>query len=524
MASVFTLVLFWSGGSHAQWVQQVSGTTARLTDVVMLDSLTALCVGDSGKILKTTNAGITWLTKYSGLQRWNEIAFVNQSTGIVVGNRMAGAVTSDGGETWAAWTLIGPTNLLTVAVVGMVSVFIGTDSGNVLYSHDGGRTWNQFRLPTGPINSIFGGRGDFAPVDMYAVTPWRAYKSSNLGAAWTAQTLPITIWGSALRGALTPGRNAFIVGYDGQPGGVPIILRRTPLDSAWVKFIFMPPVLPRIARDVSASTNEVAFACGSLGVMFKTIDGGNFWTYHNSGTQKNLNAIHFLNARRGFAVGDSGTILFTPNGGASTNRPPQAFHLLRPANGDTMPVPRSITFAWQRAIDPDNDSVRYSLVLSSDGGATWRTMGTMADTTLQVQTVQAPDTYLWTVIATDGQVSVPSLDIFRFTIRSTSNVEAGGKKAPDEFVLYQNYPNPFNPSTEIRFQIAEVRGQKSEVGRVTLKVYDLLGREVATLVNEVKAAGIHVVQFDASNLPSGVYFYRLQTERYVQTKTMIVLR
>jgi len=258
--------------------------------------------------------------------------------------------------------------------------------------------------------------------------------------------------------------------------------------------------------------------------MFKSIDGGNFWSYHNSGTQKNLNAIHFLNARRGFAVGDSGTILFTPNGGASTNRPPQAFHLLRPANRDTMPVPRSILFIWQRAIDPDNDPVRYSLVLSSDGGATWRTMGTTADTTLQVQTVQAPGTYLWMVIATDGQVSVPSLDIFRFMIRSTSNVEAGGKKAPDEFVLYQNYPNPFNPSTEIRFQIAEVRAQKSEVGRVTLKVFDVLGREVATLVNEVKAAGIHVVQFDASNLPSGVYFYRLQTERYVQTKTMIVLR
>ncbi|BDQ04476.1 MAG: hypothetical protein KatS3mg036_1133 [Ignavibacterium sp.] len=90
---------------------------------------------------------------------------------------------------------------------------------------------------------------------------------------------------------------------------------------------------------------------------------------------------------------------------------------------------------------------------------------------------------------------------------------------PTEFVLEQNYPNPFNPVTKIRFVIPnEVRNL------TTLKIYDLLGKEVATLVNEEKQAGLYEVDFDGSNLTSGVYFYQLQTGSSVQTKKMILLR
>jgi len=88
---------------------------------------------------------------------------------------------------------------------------------------------------------------------------------------------------------------------------------------------------------------------------------------------------------------------------------------------------------------------------------------------------------------------------------------------PLEFSLLQNYPNPFNPNSEIGFRIAEG-------GYVTLKVYDLLGRELATLVNEQKAPGSYSVTFDASGLASGVYLYRLQSGNFVQTKKLTVLR
>ncbi len=96
--------------------------------------------------------------------------------------------------------------------------------------------------------------------------------------------------------------------------------------------------------------------------------------------------------------------------------------------------------------------------------------------------------------------------------------------SPSSFALHQNYPNPFNPTTEIRFQIAEVRGQRSEVSRVTMKVYDVLGREVATLVNEPMAAGIHKATWDASDFPTGVYFYKLSAGSITETRKMILAK
>ena len=88
---------------------------------------------------------------------------------------------------------------------------------------------------------------------------------------------------------------------------------------------------------------------------------------------------------------------------------------------------------------------------------------------------------------------------------------------PFKYSLEQNYPNPFNPSTKIKYQTAKS-------GMVNLKVYNVLGSEVATLVNKELPAGNHEVEFDASNLPSGIYFYTLNTGKFNQTKKMILLR
>jgi hypothetical protein len=88
---------------------------------------------------------------------------------------------------------------------------------------------------------------------------------------------------------------------------------------------------------------------------------------------------------------------------------------------------------------------------------------------------------------------------------------------PENFALYSNYPNPFNPSTKIRYAIANT-------SFTTLKVYSLLGQEVASLINEEKTPGIYEVNFDASNLSSGTYIYKFQAGSFVQTKKMILLR
>jgi hypothetical protein len=111
-----------------------------------------------------------------------------------------------------------------------------------------------------------------------------------------------------------------------------------------------------------------------------------------------------------------------------------------------------------------------------------------------------------------------------------SGVESSGS-VPAQFGLSQNYPNPFNPTTAISYQLPAPSARQtagglgaegSAISFVTLRVYDLLGRVVATLVNDERDAGTHTVIWDASSHPSGVYFYCLRAGSSVQTKKMIV--
>ena len=99
----------------------------------------------------------------------------------------------------------------------------------------------------------------------------------------------------------------------------------------------------------------------------------------------------------------------------------------------------------------------------------------------------------------------------------TTEVEEVDNYIPSEFSLSQNYPNPFNPTTTIRFLVPQLL-------HVTLKVFDVLGREVATLVDGELNPGEHSVVFNAKDLPSGVYFYRLITTAFTQTKSMEVIK
>jgi len=119
---------------------------------------------------------------------------------------------------------------------------------------------------------------------------------------------------------------------------------------------------------------------------------------------------------------------------------------------------------------------------------------------------------------------VKSFTLNKFLRQNTSSVENYNSNVPTSFSLSQNYPNPFNPETTIEYSIpANVKGR---MAKVTLKVYDLLGREVATLVDEYKQPGSYNSKFSIVNykLPSGVYFYRLQCGNYVQTKKLVLLK
>jgi hypothetical protein len=124
---------------------------------------------------------------------------------------------------------------------------------------------------------------------------------------------------------------------------------------------------------------------------------------------------------------------------------------------------------------------------------------------------QLPNEYnSYSIIAHPGQTNVN----FNFTL---TDVEQDQSVVPNDFSLLQNFPNPFNPVTTIKYQIPTS-------GLVTMKVYDVLGNEMASLVNEEKPAGSYNVEFDATNYPSGIYVYQLKVNSYIETKKMVLMK
>jgi len=118
---------------------------------------------------------------------------------------------------------------------------------------------------------------------------------------------------------------------------------------------------------------------------------------------------------------------------------------------------------------------------------------------------------------TGGMTNVSSPKIYKTTVGGVSFINPISEVVPSSFSLSQNYPNPFNPTTIIRFQIKDSK-------TTTLKIFDLLGREVQTLVNEKLKPGEYEVTFDGSNFPSGVYFYKLQAGDFTDTKKLVLIK
>ncbi len=127
--------------------------------------------------------------------------------------------------------------------------------------------------------------------------------------------------------------------------------------------------------------------------------------------------------------------------------------------------------------------------------------------------------YAYGIGMVKNERTIPSIDAHSDELISyvVTGVEENNNSIPLGYSLSQNYPNPFNPSTKIQYSISSQQN-------VTLKVYNVLGNEVATLVNEEKPAGTYEVFFNGSNLSSGVYFYKLQSGSFVETRKLILLK
>jgi len=235
--------------------------------------------------------------------------------------------------------------------------------------------------------------------------------------------------------------------------------------------------------------------------IMKTTDGGSTWTALN-GSPAYVQILKFYDANYGLAY-NNGSFYKTTDGGASW--------------------PLSATISpggWGNDIEflpGDKNKIWFTngsgFYYSSDGGSTWLIQGTSTISGHNFRDIVFTSKNVGWIFADDGNLYYTSNNGGFLTSVESNNV------LPNKFELFQNYPNPFNPSTVIGWRMAVG-------GYVTLKVYDSLGREAATLVNEFQQAGSHNSTFSINNysLPSGTYFYRLTAGGFSSTQKMVLLK
>ncbi len=186
---------------------------------------------------------------------------------------------------------------------------------------------------------------------------------------------------------------------------------------------------------------------------------------------------------------------------------------------------RNVQLVWNTATETNNygfeiqktshpEQVRPDVIGTNASKGEWTKIGFVEGN----GTTNAPKSYSFTDKSAPGKTSYRLKQIDRDgKFEYSQTVEFTAISTPKEFALEQNYPNPFNPSTTINYQLPVAK-------HVTLKIYDAIGREVSTLVNEVKDAGYYSAQFDGARLSTGIYFARLSSSGKTQMRKLILMK
>lgn len=166
----------------------------------------------------------------------------------------------------------------------------------------------------------------------------------------------------------------------------------------------------------------------------------------------------------------------------------------------------------------EDDFILYYYDFSSSSLSGYNLSGYFDDKFLTGYTVRVSEKNIIIEATSYSPKEKTGIYLFKVEANTTGIKERTNISLPEEFLLMQNYPNSFNPITIINYEL-------SESGKISLKVFDLLGREVAVLADEIKPAGRYSVEFNGSNLSSGIYFYKLSTESgFTDTKKLILFK
>ena len=471
------------------WSFPMGLPTGDLAAMDFQDSLLGIAVGSLGRVSRTTNGGLAWNEILAGISHpLTSVQFVSRDS-VLAGGSGTGfpsigpaiLLSTDGGLIWTnkARSIEEQFQVTAISLYGRGRCWIVGD--RFIYgTADTGLTWRQLRSTT---NDVF---RDVLAMD--------------------------SLNGVAVGSRLGQG----------------LILRTTNAGNPWLAQTFgNTPSFYRVAFP----SPDTGYAVGESGVIVKTTNRGQSWFSLTSGTTNSLLSMKFITTETGW-VASGNAVLRTTNGGQTWTT--------HPASQDPI-----------QAISFPTSSTGYAAAFSSlykttDGGLSW---STLLFSQFGIQDIAFTDANKGWIIAFDGVSSTsnggstwtnesPPTGVSRFGLLPGEEIWAGGgstsvmrsvggtvvgvsekpsRVIPNAFSLKQNYPNPFNPTTMIVYEIPRAT-------RVVLTVFDILGREVTRLVDEVKPPGSYQATWDAAGLASGTYFYRLEAGEFNEVKHLLLLK
>lgn len=448
-----------------------------------------------GNLLKTTDGGLTWnkLSLDPG-QRFYSVHFLNENVGYAGSLGPTGLYkTTDGGQNWVS---LNTGTGVSTSIIYDIKFFddnLGLamySSGQVARTTDGGNTWT----------AVSAGWGSAAGYNIFFVNSSTVYicggggrisKSVDGGASFSQ--LPTLGTATLYYLHFFDANTGFIAASGGR------IYKTTD------GFNFTETQLPvtSIFYSIKFAGTNIGWLGGSSGNLFYTEDGGNNWTKSNLsiGSSQTIREIEISEGRM-WLVGTDGMII---RGYADPLIPVELASFNASVNGN------DVTLNWTTASEVNNLGFDIERQTNNE----WQNIGFVEGkgTTTGITNYSFIDKDL---VVANYNYRIKQIDMdgtFKYYNLSES-IEIG---TPDKFELSQNYPNPFNPLTTIKYTLPQS-------GLVTLKVFNVIGQEIAELVNEVKQVGSYKIEFNAGSLPSGVYIYKLNSGNFTSTKKMLLIK
>jgi len=355
-------------------------------------------------------------------------------------------------------------------------------TGVVGKSTNGGLSWTILTVPT--VSNLYGICFPSSSVGYISggnATTSRMLKTTDGGNSWAVLNFPVS---TILRDV------SFINEMTGYAvGGNKTIVKTTDGGSTWI--IQMQSGTIAFTK-VKAFSALDAICCNMSGLIYKTTDGGVTWLSKTSPTTENLSSMDFVNETHGYIVGGN-FVLKTINQGE---------------DWEMFPIPGASGLASVKFLTPSTGFVVGSnglIMKTTNAGVSWTSE--ISNTSESILAIESTSSNLH-VAGGNGYYSQTANPIGIQNINS---------EIPKDYKLSQNYPNPFNPLTNIEFSIPSK-------GNVKLTVFDIAGKEVGLLVNNVLSPGTYRFDFNANYLSSGTYFYRLVAGDYVETKKMVLVK